>query len=145
MDYFSTSDCFVRFKCCSASTQRFKLIVSTEPEGWFKSGVLWSRYRAPEWAQLLTVLKCGYKQVDPDYHIYVHCYVGEGDAFMSSKKGREMSQHGSRRFLLHSLINTQSSTSLSGNSIYRGFVQEEWVLLAPRPQASPIAFSDVSR
>lgn len=29
--------------------------------------------------------------------------------------------------------------SLSGNSIYRGFVQEEWVLLAPRAQASPIA------
>ncbi len=55
------------------------------------------------------------------------------------QKGLRMSQHRSHGFLLHSLINTQSSTSLSGNSIYRGFVQEEWVLLAPRAQASPIA------
>ena len=58
---------------------------------------------------------------------------------MSFNKGLRMSQHRSHGFLLHSLINTQSSTSLSGNSIYRGFVQEEWVLLAPRAQASPIA------
>lgn len=50
-----------------------------------------------------------------------------------------INQDKSRGFLLHSLINTQSSMSLSGNSIYRGFVQEEWVLLAPRAQASPIA------
>lgn len=55
------------------------------------------------------------------------------------QKGLRMSQHRSHGLLLHSLINTQSSTSLSGNSIYRGFVQEEWVLLAPRAQASPIA------
>ncbi len=55
------------------------------------------------------------------------------------QQGLTNSQHRSHGFLLHSLINTQSSTSLSGNSIYRGFVQEEWVLLAPRAQASPIA------
>lgn len=65
--------------------------------------------------------------------------VSSGKGGGGSCKRAWESPEKSHGFLLHSLINTQSSTSLSGNSIYRGFVQEEWILLAPRAQASPIA------
>lgn len=87
----------------------------------------------------MSLYVCLGHECDMPYVPFLLLYVlqkGGGGPLKGPEREGQSKSHG---FLLHSLINTQSSTSLSGNSIYRGFVQEEWVLLAPRAQASPIA------